>query len=175
MEDQINELVEQRVALETRLQNEKEELSEAEARSDSEASSALERKLPTRLKALDEERDRITVMLELMGILENRLVYLHNFIVDPTADNRVLAQLVTQFIDDLAGRQTTVLTRLEATYYRAVAVLYAGNRARAREGFTQACASEESDEANDIKYKSYVILGHLSHDEQDFGRARDLH
>ncbi len=175
MADQINELVEQRVALETRLQNEKGELSEAGARSYDEAYSALQRKLATRFKALDDERDRITVMLELMRILENRLVYLHNFIVDPTADNRVLAQLVTQFIDDLAGRQTTVLTRLEATYYRAVAVLYAGNRARAREGFTQACASEESDEANDIKYKSYVILGHLSHDEQDFGRARDLH
>ena len=35
---------------------------------------------------------------------------------------------------------------------------------KAREGFSAACASEESDEANDIKYKSYVILGNLSHD-----------
>src|SRR5260221_13660467 len=118
MADQINELVEQRVALETRLQNEKGELSEAGARSYDEAYSALQRKLATRFKALDDERDRITVMLELMRILENRLVYLHNFIVDPTADNRVLAPLGTQFIDDLAGRQTTVLTRLAATYHR---------------------------------------------------------
>ena len=29
------------------------------------------------------------------------LVYLHNFIVEPTSDNRILAQLVTQFIDQL--------------------------------------------------------------------------
>src|SRR5439155_22635969 len=68
-----------------------------------------------------------------------------------------------------------VLTTLEATYYRAVAALYAGEIAKAREGFTAACASEESDEANDIKYKSYVILGHLSHEERDYAKAKDLH
>src|SRR5258708_14350666 len=100
-------------------------------------------------------------MLELRRILENRLVYLHNFIVDPTADNRVLAQLVTQFIDELVGQQTTVLTKLEATYYRAVAVLYAGNPDRPPEGFSEACASEEAAEANDIQYKSSFILAHL--------------
>src|SRR5213595_1146722 len=99
-----------------------------------------------------DDGQRITVMLELMRILENRLVYLHNFIVDPTSDNRVLAQLVTKFIDQLAERESRVLTNLEATYYRAVAALYAGDLARAREAFTAACASEESDEANDIKY-----------------------
>src|SRR5205814_520422 len=119
------------------------------------------------------ERDRITVMLELMRILENRLVYLHNFVVDATSDNRLLAQLVTRFIDQIAG--TNVLTNLEATYYRAVAALYAGDLAGARTAFTAACASEESDEANDIKYKSYVILGHLSHEERDYVKAKELH
>src|SRR3954452_5448954 len=116
--------------------------------------SALQRKLAARFRDTGEERDRITVMLELMRILENRLVYLHNFIVDPTSDNRVLAQLVTRFIDQLAADGSTVLTKLEATYYRAVASLYAGDAAAAREGFRGACESEESDEANDIKYKS---------------------
>ena len=68
-----------------------------------------------------------------------------------------------------------MLTGLEATYYRAVAALYAGEPGRAREGFGEACASEESDEANDIKYKSYVLLGHLSHEERDYAKARELH
>src|SRR5207249_11075567 len=108
-------------------------------------------------------------------ILENRLVYLHNFIVDATTDNRILAQLVTRFIDQLASERSTVLTKLEATYYRAVAALYAGDTATARDGFSDACASEESDEANDIKYKSYVILGNLSHEERDYTRAEELH
>jgi tetratricopeptide (TPR) repeat protein len=71
--------------------------------------------------------------------------------------------------------RTSVLTTLEATYYRAVAALYAGELGKAREGFSAACASEESDEANDIKYKSYVILGHLSHEEADYAKAKDLH
>ena len=47
------------------------------------------------------------MMLELIRILENRLVYLHNFMVDPTSDNRVLAQLVTKFIDQLARTRRT--------------------------------------------------------------------
>jgi len=53
--------------------------------------------------------------------------------------------------------------------------LYAGDIGRARQGFRDACASEESDEANDIKYKSYVLLGHLSHEERDYARAKELH
>src|SRR3954452_4776797 len=137
--------------------------------------SALQRKLAARFRDTGEERDRITIMLELMRILENRLVYLHNFIVDPTSDNRVLAGLVTKFIEQLAAADSTVLTKLEATYYRAVSALYAGDLAAARDGFRDACASEESDETNDIKYKSYVILGNLSHEERDYARAKELH
>src|SRR5258708_29328159 len=114
-------------------------------------------------------------MLELMRTLKTRLVYLHNFIVDPTSDSRILAQLVTQFIEQLTSQRSRVLTTLEATYYRAVATLYAGDLAGARGGFAQACASEESDEANDIKYKSYVILGHLSHEDHDYAKAKNLH
>ncbi|MDP9362198.1 MAG: tetratricopeptide repeat protein [Acidobacteriota bacterium] len=172
---QIKTLVDQRVALETKLQNEPGELSETHARHYDAEYSALQRKLAALFKQTDEETPRITLMLELMRILENRLVYLHNFIVDPTSDNRVLAQLVTQFIEQLVSQRSNVLTKLEATYYRAVATLYAGDGAGARRGFSEACASEESDEANDIKYKSYVILGHLSHEEHDYLRAKELH
>ena len=172
---QIRALVDQRVALETKLQNERGEISEARSLAYEQEYSAIQRKLASLFKQATEDSQRITMMLELMRILENRLVYLQNFTVDATSDSRILAQLVTQFIDQLAGDGSNVLTKLEATYYRAVAALHAGDAVTARAGFSEACASEESDEANDIKYKSYVILGHLSHDEKDYVKAKDLH
>lgn len=171
----IRELVDQRVALETRLQKEPGEIADAAARDYDKQYVALQRQLASLFGGAAAEQDRITLMLEMMRILENRLVYLQNFIVDPTSESRLLAQLVTRFIDDLAQAKSPVLTTLEATYYRAVAALYAGELARARQGFGDACSSEESDEANDIKYKSYVILGHLSHEDQDYAKAKDLH
>lgn len=171
----LRQLVDQRVSLETRLQNEPGELSDSAMREYDTSYQALQRQLAGLFKEASEDQQRVTVMLEMMRILENRLVYLQNFIVDPTSENRVLAQLVTRFIDDASKEGSTFLTTLEATYYRAVAALYAGDVAKAREGFGAACASEESDEANDIKYKSYVILGHLSHDEADYVKAKHLH
>jgi tetratricopeptide (TPR) repeat protein len=171
----IKELIDQRIALESELTNESGEISDAAAKKYDDRYSSLQRQLASLFKDAREDQDRITIMLEMMRILENRLVYLQNFIVDPTSDNRILAQLVTKFIDQLVLERSTILTTLEATYYRAVAALYAGDLGRAREGFSSACASEESDEANDIKYKSYVILGHLSHEEADYAKAKDLH
>jgi len=172
---QITALVDQRVALESKLQNEPGELPEPHARHYDDQYSALQRKLAGLFKQTSDETQRITLMLELMRILENRLVYLHNFLVDSTSDSRILAQLVTEFIGQLGEQKSNVLTKLEATYYRAVATLYAGDVSGARAGFSEACASEESDEANDIKYKSYVILGHLSHEDHDYAKARELH
>jgi tetratricopeptide (TPR) repeat protein len=175
MAARVRELVEQRVALETALQHEPGELGEKKAHEYDGQYQSLQRQLSSMFREATENQQRITVMLEMMRILENRLVYLQNFIVDPTSENRLLAQLVTRFIDDMSGEKTPVLTSLEATYFRAVAALYAGDLGRAREGFSAACASEESDEANDIKYKSYVILGHLSHEEADYAKAKELH
>ena len=171
----LRQLVEQRVALEAKLQNEPGELSDSSVREYDSRYQSLQRQLASMFKEATENQQRVTAMLEMMRILENRLVYLQNFIVDPTSENRLLAQLVTRFIDDVGREKSTVLTSLEAIYYRAVAALYAGEVGKAREGFSAACASEESDEANDIKYKSYVILGHLSHEEQDFAKAKELH
>jgi tetratricopeptide (TPR) repeat protein len=171
----LRQFVDQRVAVETKLQNEPGALSEASVRDYDNRYQALQRQLAAMFREATEDQQRVTVMLEMMRILENRLVYLQNFVVDPTSENRVLAQLVTRFIDEAGRDGSTFLTTLEATYYRAVAALYAGDVAKAREGFTAACASEESDEANDIKYKSYVILGHLSHDEADYAKAKHLH
>jgi tetratricopeptide (TPR) repeat protein len=171
----IRDLIDQRVALETALQNEKSELSESRAHGYDDRYARLQRQLAALFKEAGDDQQRVTIMLEMMRILENRLVYLQNFIVDPSSDNRILAQLVTKFIDQLSRERSSVLTSLEATYYRAVAALYAGDLEKAREGFTAACESEESDEANDIKYKSYVILGHLSHEERDYAKAKELH
>jgi tetratricopeptide (TPR) repeat protein len=171
----IREVVDERVTLESRLQNEASSLSDARADEYDGQYGSLQKKLATLFRQTADDSQRITVMLEMMRILENRLVYLQNFIVDPTSDNRILAQLVTRFIDHLSQEASSVLTKLEATYYRAVAALYAGDLSTARTGFTEACASEESDESNDIKYKSYVILGHLSHEAHDYARAKELH
>ena len=173
--DRLRQLVNDRVALETKLQKEPGELSDAAVREYDGKYQSLQRQLASMFREAGGDQDRVTIMLEMMRILENRLVYLQNFIVDPTSENRILAQLVTKFIDQISGTKSSVLTTLEATYYRAVAALYANDLAKAREGFSAACASEESDEANDIKYKSYVILGHLSHEERDYVKAKDLH
>ncbi len=171
----LRQLVDQRVTLETKLQAEPGELSDATSREYEGKYQSLQRQLASVFKESSEDQQRVTAMLEMMRILENRLVYLQNFIVDPSSENRILAQLVTRFIDDMGRDRSAALTSLEATYYRAVAALYGGDLAKAREGFGAACASEESDEANDIKYKSYVILGHLSHEEADYAKAKDLH
>jgi tetratricopeptide (TPR) repeat protein len=173
--ENTKELIDHRIALEARLQNEKGELSDETVNKYDDEYAALQKQLASQFRSATDDPLRITIMLEMIRILENRLVYLNNFTVDPTSDNRVLAQLVTRFIDDLARSRSSVLTKLEATYYGAVAALYAGDAARAREGFQAACASEESDEANDIKYKSYVILGNLSHEDRNFAQARELH
>lgn len=171
----LRQLVDQRVELETKLQHEPGELADGTAREYETKYQSLQRQLASLFKEASDNQQRVTAMLEMMRILENRLVYLQNFVVDPSSENRLLAQLVTRFIDDMGRERNSVLTTLEATYYRAVAALYGGDLAKAREGFSAACASEESDEANDIKYKSYVILGHLSHEEADYVKAKDLH
>jgi len=92
----IKELVDQRVALETKLQHETGELADSRSRQYDDQYAALQKRLASLFREASSDGQRITVMLEMMRILENRLVYLHNFIVDPTSDNRILAQLVTR-------------------------------------------------------------------------------
>src|SRR5688572_32238156 len=97
----LRQLVEQRVALEAKLQNEPGELSDTSIREYDSRYQSLQRQLASMFKEASENQQRVTAMLEMMRILENRLVYLQNFIVDPTSENRLLAQLVTRFIDDV--------------------------------------------------------------------------
>jgi tetratricopeptide (TPR) repeat protein len=175
MPERIQALVDQRIALERRLQNEKGELSDSRTAEYDRDYGSIQRQLAAVFKDVTDERERIRIMLEMMRILENRLVYLQNFVVEPSSENKVLAQLVSRFIDQLSRDRSTILTKLESTYYRAVAALHAGDASGARAGFAEACESEESDEANDIKYKSYVMLGHLSHEERDYAKAKEMH
>src|SRR5690349_7341830 len=122
----LKTLVDQRVELETKLQNEHGQLSDAATKKYDDSYAAIQRSLSGLFREVGDDSQRITIMLEMMRILENRLVYLQNFIVDPSSDNRILAQLVTKFIDEIGSSRSTVLTTLESIYYRAVAALYAG-------------------------------------------------
>jgi hypothetical protein len=136
--ERLRQIVDDRIALETKLQKERGELSDAADREYDAKYQSLQRQLGAIFGDASADPDRITIMLEMMRILENRLVYLQNFVVDATSENRILAQLVTKFIDRICETRSTVLTTLEAIYYRAVAAVYANDLAKAREGFSAA-------------------------------------
>lgn len=172
---QLRDLVHARIELEKKLQGEPGTMSGRTAADYDRSYGRLQRSLSHLFRESQDRAEQTTIMLELIRILENRLVYLQNFTVDGTSDHRMLAVLVDRFIEELSASGSSVLTPLEATYYRAIAALHAGDRRTARQGFLAACESEESDEANDIKYKSYVILGNLSHEDHEYEHARDMH
>ena len=133
----------------------------------------LIRKILQLLRDSDDASRRDTAMIELMRALEDRLIDVGNFSTDALAGYGRLGELLAEFIDS-RGSDLPV-TQLERTYHRAIALLYAGRATESAEGFREACESEESDEANDIKFKSYVILGNISHDEQQYDTAREMH
>ena len=171
---ELQRLVGERAKIEADVQKTPGELSpEAIAKYDA-AYAAIQRELIRLFKRADSDDLRISTVLEMIRIMENELVYLQNFIVEPSTDHQVLAGLATEFLRNIENRPD-VLSPLEATYYRGIAAIFASDYEAARTAFSEACESEESDEANDIKYKSFVILGHLSHEAQDFERARSLH
>ena len=172
----LERILADRAKLEDKLQRIEGELSEQQFADYDRSYSQLQRTLAHLfVRSREDEPLRIRVMLEITRIMENKLVYLQNFVMEPTADNKSLAALVGSFISDLAASRNPVLTNLEYTYYTGVAALYAGNHGEAAKSFRSVCESEESDETNDVKYKSYVILGNLSHADQDYEQARDLH
>lgn len=171
----VKALVDQRIALENRLQKEPGELSDGAVFEYDRQYSALQKSLTKLFRELGDDGERVAIVLELMRSLENRLVYLRNFVVDPTSDDRALAIMVAKFLDSISPSSSGAITPLEQMYFRGISSLYAGDFSGARIAFQSACESEESDEANDIKYKSYVILGHLSHEASDFAGARELH
>ena len=96
----LRQLLDERVSLETRLQAEKGEISSRASTEYDRSYNKLQKSLAQLFRDARDESQRVTIMLELIRILENKLVYLQNFVVDPTSDNRTLASLVTQFIDE---------------------------------------------------------------------------
>jgi tetratricopeptide (TPR) repeat protein len=171
----LQQLIEARSSLEQQLQAVRGEPRPEQQREYEGAYTKLQRSLAQLARETSEPRQRVGIMLELLRILESKLVYLQNFSVDPSGDNRTLATLVLKFLDEMRLSGSEVLTPLEATYYRGIAALYSGDHLSARDSFQATCESEESDEANDVKYKSYVILGHLSHEDRDYAKAKQLH
>ncbi|HUF18129.1 MAG TPA: tetratricopeptide repeat protein [Thermoanaerobaculia bacterium] len=174
IEAEFQRLVERRLNLESRLQKVQGDLSAEALDEHDHAYAGIQLGLLKLFKASSGDPERIKIMLEVIRIMENKLVYLQNFVIEPTPENRKLASLVGDFVLDM-GSTADGLTQLEVTYYTGVTSLYAGEIDRAREAFRQACESEESDEANDIKFKSYVILGNLTHERHEYEAARALH
>lgn len=174
VEGQIKALIDERLDLESRLQKVQGDLSDASVDAYDREYGRIQRGLLGVFRSATDDSQKIGIMLELIRIMENKLVYLQNFVIEPTPDNRTLATLVGQFVGEL-GASRAGLSPLEVTYYSAVAALYAGEVDSARESFRKACESEESDETNDIKYKSFVILGNLTHEQHEYEAARKLH
>lgn len=133
----------------------------------------LIRRILRLLRESDQTAQRDAVMVQLMRALEDRLVDLANFSPDSLDGYQRLGALLAEFLAD-RGDQLP-LTMLERIYLRAVCLLYAGQSDDAAEAFREACESEESDEANDIKFKSYVVLGNLSHGQRRYESAREMH
>lgn len=154
---------------------------EAEARGGESELIALERRhddlirrILTLIRDASSETERSIAMVELMRALEERLVDLRNFSPEGSGRLSKLGELVIEYMDAGAAAQLS-LSPLERTYYRAIGAIYAGRTGEAAAGLQAACESEESDETNDIKFKAYVMLGNLSHDERKFETARELH
>ncbi|HVT43127.1 MAG TPA: tetratricopeptide repeat protein [Thermoanaerobaculia bacterium] len=175
IEATLGDLRQERLEIESTLRSRSGELTEGSAAELDRRYGKLQAAFANLAGKASSESVRIEIMLELIRIMENRLVYLENFAYEPTSDNRGLATLAGRFLEYLEESRSTVLTPLERTYFRGITALHAGEGERARAELEAACASEESDEANDIKYKSYVILGNLLHQERRYEAARDAH
>ncbi|HUO83517.1 MAG TPA: tetratricopeptide repeat protein, partial [Thermoanaerobaculia bacterium] len=171
----LNERIEQRLAIERELQSARPDPSAQRPAEYVRRYHDLREGILRDFRDAKKEPDKIALMLELIRLLESELVSLHNFVPDPTQDNRALAQQVERFLEELGRSGSPVLSSIERSYFRGVAALVAGDTATARHCFEQVCGSEESDETSDVKFKSYLMLGHLSSEEADYGRARELH
>lgn len=170
----LEQLMSSRDELETRLSG---------ARSESENELAtLERDLGAHrsslIGAFKNEQDlevRTSLLLEIVRSLELELIHLDNFIPDPSRDHRQLAGKLRPILEELPEDAPAHPGTLELEYYKGVLALFSDDLETALGLFEKVCESEESDELSDVKYKSYVMLGHLSHEERDFERAREMH
>lgn len=173
--ESLEQLREMRLDLERELQESEHDLTAAEAGQALGRHRRLRKGLLHLVATSGDESIRINSVIEVIRSLENELIYLHNFLVAPEDQDAKLARKLEALVQQISDTPAVPLSRLETTYYLGVLSLYEGELENARSFFEEVCESEESDEANDIKYKSFVMLGHLSHVQEDYERARDLH
>lgn len=173
--ESLEQLRDARLELERELQDSEHDLTAAEADQAIGKHRRLRKGLLHLVATSSDESVRISSVIEVIRSLENELIYLHNFLVAPEDQDAKLARRLEALVQEISGTTEMPLSRLEITYYLGVLSLYEGELENARGFFEEVCESEESDEANDIKYKSFVMLGHLSHVQEDYERARDLH
>ncbi|MBW3670379.1 MAG: tetratricopeptide repeat protein [Acidobacteria bacterium] len=173
--ESLDRLREERLEIERELQDSEHDLTTAESDEALARHRRLRKGLLHLIATSDEESIRIDSVVEVVRSLENELIYLHNFLVAPEDQDAKLARRLEALLQEIAGTFATSISRLEIRYYLGVLSLYGGKLDEARASFEEVCESEESDESNDIKYKSFVMLGHLSHVQEDYERARDLH
>lgn len=173
--ESLERLRAERLDLERALQDNEHDLSAVEAEQAMTRHRRLRKGLLHLVATSEDESVRIDSVIEVVRSLENELIYLHNFLVAPEDQDTKLARKLEALLREISGTSGVTVSRLETTYYLGVLSLYEGELENAREFFEQVCESEESDETNDIKYKSFVMLGHLSHVQEDYERARDLH
>lgn len=173
--ESLERLRAERLDLERELQDSEHDLSATQAEQAMTRHRRLRKGLLHLVATSQDETVRIDSVVEVVRSLENELIYLHNFLVAPEDQDTKLARRLETLLREISSTPNMPVSRLETTYYLGVLSLYEGDLEKARGYFEQVCESEESDEANDFKYKSFVMLGHLSHVEQDYERARDLH
>jgi tetratricopeptide (TPR) repeat protein len=174
-EQSLEELSARRVQLERELQEQGRELTPEEWKNFRDEYEQLRRLLLQNLARASSDAEKIEAVAEILRAMENELIHLHNFLVAPSEQDIALARKLDGFLRELKGAGVEELSPLETLYFLGILAMYEGEPDNARSLFESACESEESDEANDIKYKSFVMLGHLSHVERDYERAQELH
>src|SRR5512140_3232218 len=93
MPNEINErltrLADERIALEETIRGE--QLNETSIAAHERTYARMQRDLGQLFRSAAADSERTEIMIEMVRIMENRLVYLQNFIVEPTSDSRALA------------------------------------------------------------------------------------
>jgi tetratricopeptide (TPR) repeat protein len=174
-EQSLEDLSARRLELENELQEQGRELTPEKWESCRTEFEQLRRLLLQKLARAGTASGRVAAVSEILRAMESELIHLHNFLVAPSDQDVALARKLDSLLRELRDAGVEELSNLEIVYFLGILAIYEGELDDARSLFESACESEESDETNDIKYKSFVMLGHLSHVEQDYRRAQELH
>src|SRR5512140_3792905 len=106
--ERLKKLIDQRIDVERQIQGEK-NIGEREADRFVREYGRIQRELAMVARdAGSDSSDRIAAMLELIRILENKLVYLENFTVEPSTEDRTFAALVRRFIEEITKQSTNI-------------------------------------------------------------------